>query len=506
MTDRWRNPFFLFGLVLLWRLALLVFTAQPIPANDAFFFDGAVVNFLLHGHYVNPAAAEVLPISGTQIYSAYPPLYQGVLLLWMKIFGTSVLAAMALHLALFAASGFLTLAIVKKLFPPATNYALAVLLFLGITFGDRPDDLGHALGLFALFLVAKNISGGGGWKTAAALTFVLFGALYSTVIVGAFYFGAGFLTVAAAWLTQRKIILFVPFAAAATLFVAVTFSIATFEPLWWRGFLENSAQTPIRTVGVRVPHTLELIKLLRTAPVFLLAAGILPFVFARSRRLAGEPWLALLAGVSLMGGVMLVAAMTVVAPDYVTYVMFAQIILAAGLLTLADQFFPARQIWLRLALAGCVVLISIRAIGITTWGAACAWKDSYAQTQKILRAELEPFAKTNSPVILSSPFLYRAMAVGVQRPIQMDWFYNHATATANSDVAALEKLRPPKVVLTQFDFYRTFAALFERLPPDRVKISVRDLALVRPPDATPALARVVQHISWAPVIVDLDWK
>jgi hypothetical protein len=204
MTERWRNPFFLFGLVLLWRLVLLVFTAQPIPANDAFFFDGPVVNLLRHGHYVNPAIAEVLPISGRQVYSAYPPLYQSVLLIWMSLFGASVIAAMTLHLALFAASGFLSLAIVTRLFPPATNYALIVLLFFGMTFGDRPDDLGHAFGLGALFLVAKNISGGGNWKTNLGLVLVLFGALYSTVIVGAFYFGAGFLTVAAAWLTQRK--------------------------------------------------------------------------------------------------------------------------------------------------------------------------------------------------------------------------------------------------------------------------------------------------------------
>jgi len=32
----------------------LLTTAQPIPANDAFFYDGAVVNLLLHGKYVNP--------------------------------------------------------------------------------------------------------------------------------------------------------------------------------------------------------------------------------------------------------------------------------------------------------------------------------------------------------------------------------------------------------------------------------------------------------------------
>ena len=117
-------------------------------------------------------------------------------------------------------------------------------------------------------------------------------------------------------------------------------------------------------------------------------------------------------------------------------------------------------------------------------------------------------AKTNAPVILSSPYLYGALELGVQHPIHSDWFYNHATATAQSDVEALKRLRPPKLVLTQFDYYRAFAPLVERLrqQPALVAIQVRNLALVRPPDAIPALSRVVQHISWAPVIVDLEWK
>ena len=72
MNNRWRNPFFLFGLVLLWRLALLVFTAQPIPANDSFFYDGAMVNWLHHGHFVNPAIADLFPIAGTCLLYTSP--------------------------------------------------------------------------------------------------------------------------------------------------------------------------------------------------------------------------------------------------------------------------------------------------------------------------------------------------------------------------------------------------------------------------------------------------
>ncbi len=38
-----RNPFYILSLVLLWRVALLVFTVQPIPANDAFGYDGGML-------------------------------------------------------------------------------------------------------------------------------------------------------------------------------------------------------------------------------------------------------------------------------------------------------------------------------------------------------------------------------------------------------------------------------------------------------------------------------
>ncbi len=503
-----KNPFWIFGIVVLWRVLLLVFTAQPIPASDAFFFDGPVVNYLLNGHYINPAAAEVMQISGHQVYSAYPPFYQAVLFAWMTVFGTSALTAMWLHLFLFVISGCLVLAIIRKLFPPLTSFAPALVFFFGMTFMDRPDDLGHTLGLLSLWLVARMISGNGSWKTSTVLAVVLFSALYSSVMVGAVYFGMGFLAVAAAWWSQRRHAMFVPFLAATGLFIAVTSAIAVFAPLWWQGFLENSAQTPIRTLGIRTPHLLDVLKLIRTAPLFLVAAALLPFVLVRVRRLAFEPWLAMLVGIFLMGLVTIVATMTIISPDYTTYLLFAQVILAVGMLVLAGKIYPGLKSLLRLALLACALLISIRAIGMTTWGAACAWKNSYGRTQEALRVELAPFTKTNLPVILSSAYLYQAFNVGTQRPIHYDWFYNHATAAVQSDLDKLMILRPTKLVLTQFDYYRGGVGLVDQLrrSPEVVAIQVRDQALVRPPDAIPSLQRVVQHISWAPVIVDLEWK
>jgi hypothetical protein len=145
---------------------------------------------------------------------------------------------------------------------------------------------------------------------------------------------------------------------------------------------------------------------------------------------------------------------------------------------------------------------------MTTWGAACAWKNSYPQTHATLRAEFAPFAKTDSAVVISSAYLYTALEADVKNPVQADWFFDRANWTNNADINGLIALRPAKLVLVQFDYYRAFVALLEQLrqKPELVEIKVRDLAAVRTPDSVPALQRVVQHISWAPVIVDLEWK
>jgi hypothetical protein len=144
---------------------------------------------------------------------------------------------------------------------------------------------------------------------------------------------------------------------------------------------------------------------------------------------------------------------------------------------------------------------------MTTWGVACAARNSYWRSQATLQAELAPFTATNLPVVISTSFLYDAQDLGVQRFIYGDWYYDRANPAPDTDVAALCQLRPTKLVLTQFEYYRGFVAVLEKLrrQPGLVTIRVRDFAEVKPPDANPALQRVLQHISWAPIIVDLDW-
>jgi hypothetical protein len=92
-----RRAWTVFALVFGWKIALLVISVQPVPANDAFFFDGAVVNRLVNGGYYNPSITMAFPTSGGRLFSAYPPLYQAPLLGWMSVFGASALSAMSLH-------------------------------------------------------------------------------------------------------------------------------------------------------------------------------------------------------------------------------------------------------------------------------------------------------------------------------------------------------------------------------------------------------------------------
>lgn len=506
-----RNPFFILALVLCWRVWLLVFTVQPIPGNDAFGYDGGVVNLLNGGHYINPSFALVFPITGKQIYATYPPLYQAALFAWMKLFGATAVSAMALHLVMFAISGLLTLMVVRKFFPASTGYALLALLLLGFTFDDRPEGLAYIFGLGALWLVGRQISSASfDWRIAGALALALWFTLYTSVIVGAYFFGAGFLACAVACLGRRRWGWFVPFVAAALLFAAVTLAIVQFEPLWWAGFLESARQQSVMTSGFHAPQGADLLKLIRSVPVFLLGLALLPWLVARRRELFSRPapWLALSAGIFVMGWILLAASLTLLASNYVMYATLTQIILAAGLLAVCREQTPAWERALRAGLVACVCLVSIRAAGMSTWGAACAWKNSYTDTQAVLRQELQPFVTSDRPVLVSSAFLYCAAGVGVKNPVHSDWYFDHAQWTNNAQFNALARLQPPRLVLTQFDYYRGFVSPLEALRqhPELVEIRVRDLAGVRPPDASPWLQRVLQHVSWAPVIVDLDWK
>ncbi|MEI2723204.1 MAG: hypothetical protein V9H26_06550 [Verrucomicrobiota bacterium] len=165
---RWlvAKPGTVFALFVGWKIALFLFTGQPVPFNDAYFYDGAVVNSLGGGAFVNPSIAIARPYSGTEFFSAYPLLYQGALFGWMKIFGTSVQVAVGFHVFLISIWTALVYLILKRLELPTWVMHLAGGFLFTITAHDRPDSLAHVLGAGAvLAMVGWLVPGGAGVRS-----------------------------------------------------------------------------------------------------------------------------------------------------------------------------------------------------------------------------------------------------------------------------------------------------------------------------------------------------
>jgi len=516
-----KSPWLFLGVVLGWRLLLLVLTAQPVPGSDAFLFDGAPINWLLHGQYYNPSLAECFPISGRQVFAAYPPIYQGLLLPWMALFGTSARSAMWFHFVCACVGGAVLVKTLQLAYPKAKWVNFALLFLFAVTFDDRPEGLAHVFGLLALLATAARMQGRIGWLPGqAGIAAALFCSLYTSIIVGAFYCGVTLLAGVVAWFRERHPLPWPAAAGVVVLFAGVTFWIAKAHPLWWSGFLENARQTPVSTAGLRFPQPADVLKVVRNAPVFVAALVWLPWLWMRLRgnaKRVREPtaqstadlaWVSLTTAITAGGLLLMLGGLTLFTANYVVYLWYAQVLLAAGLITLAADLGPRRRQALKAALGCGLVLVSIRAAGMTTWGALCAADVNYQRAQTIVRRELEPFVKVEAPVSVSSAFLYEAASLGVARAVHSDWGYDRRGQAAGSELSLLKKLRPAKLVLTQFDYYRVHAPIIEELGrhPELGSSRVRNTASLPAPDSFPSLQRILQQVSWAPVIVDFTWK
>jgi len=487
------------ALFLTWKVALLVFTTQPVPSNDSFFYDGAVVNYLWCGQYCNPALAEVLPISGRVVFSAYPPLYQAVLLGWMKTFGTSALVAMWLHVLLLAGFSFTVLRLWRELRVPAAAANLAGLFLFGLTFHDRPDTLAHVLGALALLAVVRGLS----WPAAALLVLTF---ATSLQIGGIYALWSALLLAGAAGLGRGRL----PWAAALALggTLAVLIALVKFgQPQLWAGFQEHVRITPSVT-GWRWPRVDDGLKLGRTAPGILIVAIALAWLTATGRlgreQFARSPALLVaLSGVvtalALMAGCLLVLT-----PNTVHIAGYLQpVIVGAFLGGIAGSLNPQPRWGHPLPLGAAVLLVSIRAVGQTTWGVACARDVGYETARAAVSAALDT-APRSGTVFVSAAFLYEAARHTNVISLHSDW---PAPAQGSHwELRAVENLRPAKLLLTQFDYHRRYAAVvrdFQQAHPE-VRIRLTNLARVPPPDASPRWQRVVQHLSWAPVIVEFS--
>ena len=72
---------------------------------------------------------------------------------------------------------------------------------------------------------------------------------------------------------------------------------------------------------------------------------------------------------------------------------------------------------------------------------------------------------------------------------------------------AIKERRPSRLLLTQFDYYRRYERIVSQFLRERgdVEVQITNTARVQPSDALPSMRKVIQHISWAPVIVEFTW-
>lgn len=499
------TPGSVLAVVFLWKVALLGFTSQPVPNNDSFFYDGPVVNYLLHGRYCNPALIHALPISGGEVFSAYPPLYQLVLLGWMTLFGPSAVAAMGLHVALLGLYFVIVQAIFRQVQVSAPMGNLAGLFLLGITFHDRPDTLAHVWGALTIWALLR----GGPWVWAAAGAGVL---LFCTSLqIGAVYvFWAVLIACGNAWLGRSAF----PWAAgvAGGLLLLGLIALVRFGfPGLWAGFQEHVRITPSLTEW-RWPGMMEILKAGRTAPALLFLAGLLAGVLIcqphRLKDALGSSAAVVAASGTLAAMALLAASLVKISPNTVHITNYLQpVVVGTFLASGASRRFGAKG---EATVIGVLLVLSlitgIRAAGMTTWGVVCTRDVSRQAALTRIRGEVDVLP-AGSTVIASAAYLY-----DLANRTNIQWVHNDwpaaPAAGANWESAAFGDLRPARIFLTQFDYYRRFGAVVEQLKmhPDLVTLTVTNLATVRPPDAYPQWQRVVQHVSWAPVIVELQWR
>jgi len=498
-------------LIFAWKIALLVFSAQPIPSNDAFFYDGPVVNFLLNGRYINPSLTLALPISGTQVFCAYPPLYQGVLLAWMFVCGTSAFSAIAFHIVLFGGCLLLLFGIFRKLLVPPWCAGMGALFLFVLTFHDRPDTLAHLFGLAAIYSWSRHsLSPSVKAQSLVAILCIL--AIATSLQLGAVYICVVWVATLGASLLLRENFLVLPMLATILVPIALVAWVRFGFPLWWTGFLEHARQTPSFT-GLRIPRLVELLKILRTAPGIICTVFFLPLLLRRWKSILQQPRHNQLLGILLLSSTIaslgvIAASMFFWTPNAVFMTCFLQPLIVAGCLTVTPLFVhrPRMLSVQTAAFIGLAALGAIRAIGMTTWGLACAHDFGYSAAIQEVSTELENVGE--EPVVLSSAYLYEAARHPNVRAIHSDWLAPASRDEPNHDLAGLIKLKPAKLILTQFDYYRRYrnvcAALQAR--PELVSLQVADAAHLRTPDSFKSIQQVIQHISWAPVVVTMSWK
>ncbi len=513
----YRKVGLLLAAILLWKFLLFALAGLPLPANDSYFYDGAVVNHLRGGGYFNPTISHSFPISGSEVFSAYPPLHQLAMLGWMQLFGVSAMSSMGFHQTLFGCFAVLVVLILRSLQVPSWAALVSVAFLPAITFHDRPDSIATVLGTFAIlsWVRARQHAGGPSniwwWACAGALALLCTSSLQCGLVY-LFVFTVGLLS--ERWLAGRPLPL-VPMTVAGLIVVGLIATVRFGFPHLWAGFQEHAGATPSIT-GLRAPRLFELLKVVRSIPGALFAAMLLVIVFRsrdstrRTLALAGAyPMLGLAAGVALLafGSLLFFTANWIGAALYLQPLLIGLALVAVAELDGIGRF--------RRALVGSFVLLAlisnIRAVGLTTWGVACARDVGRSASLAMVDGWLAE-ARPGEPVIVSSAYLYSASARRELKLVHSDWLALMSRGLKAEDIdlgriSMISREKPRMFVVTQFDYFRFYQGLVERVRalPGVRGVTVEQTAQVPAPDSFKATERVVQHVSWAPVLIRIDW-
>ena len=121
-------------------------------------------------------------------------------------------------------------------------------------------------------------------------------------------------------------------------------------------------------------------------------------------------------------------------------------------------------------------------------------------------------ARPGEPVIVSSAYLYSASARRELKLVHSDWLALMSRGLKAEDIdlgriSMISREKPRMFVVTQFDYFRFYQGLVERVRalPGVRGVTVEQTAQVPAPDSFKATERVVQHVSWAPVLIRIDW-
>ncbi|MDB6121386.1 MAG: hypothetical protein JWQ71_379, partial [Pedosphaera sp.] len=204
-----------------------------------------------------------------------------------------------------------------------------------------------------------------------------------------------------------------------------------------------------------------------------------------------------------------VACLFILTANTVAIASYLQPLIVASYLALCTSLINEKRL-IRLQVAFFLILMligSVRAIGMTSWGLACATDAGYPTAMQRIRQELdsEPAGAT---AVLSSAYLYEAARHKNVNWIHSDWMEKASRDGSTSDLKGIVALRPNELILTQFDYFRRYQNVLEQLKsdPNIKEIRIENTAKVPAPDSFKRLQKFVQHISWAPVVVNLTWQ